>query len=373
MTKFLPIVLSLLLAYASAQGCYSAYSPGTAYVAGSWVSASVSTITPYSWVACTPSVTCPTGWMQEGGVVTKSTHNFKCSTEAWCNNPAFAPGGIYSDSAWTKEANACSGTAVVPAPTPPPTPALWASGGCPEAYAANTRVAPGASVSVTKDGVSLVYTCTTDANSSFCPQAGYEPGTGTHWELAWTLSGSCTGSLSPTESPISSLPNQGGCPSLWTTSVEYRGGDKVSKNGMVFQCNAYPISLFCSQTGYEPLLASGIWESAWTALGPCTGTFEPTPSPTSAPTPEPTSSPTSEPTVAPTSAPTEYAYCTYKKIIVTTGAPVPCEYASSTDCLCTTVPVSVNPLGYACTKPKFLLNFGVLRPRTLPMMLFVLG
>jgi hypothetical protein len=108
MTKFLPIVLSLLLAYASAQGCYPVYSPGTTYAAGSSVSESVSTISPYSWVACTPSDTCPTGWMQEGGVVTTSTHNFKCSTDAWCNNAAFAPGGIYSDLAWTKEADACS-------------------------------------------------------------------------------------------------------------------------------------------------------------------------------------------------------------------------------------------------------------------------
>ncbi|KAL3767361.1 hypothetical protein ACHAW5_003285 [Stephanodiscus triporus] len=278
MTKFHPIVLSLLLAYASAQGCYPAYSPGTTYVAGSLVSESVSTITPYSWVACTPSDTCPTGWMQEGGVVTTSTHNFKCSTDAWCNNAGFAPGGIYSDLAWTKEAGVCSGTAVVLVPTPPPTPALWASGGCPEAYALNAQVAPGASVSVTTDGVSLVYTCTTDGNSSFCAQAGYEPGTGRYWELAWTLSGSCTGSLSPTESPTSSLPNQGGCPSSWTTSVEYRGGDKVSKNGMVFQCKDYPLSLFCPQTGYEP--------SSHQAIGAC-----PTSSPTPAPIPTPPPTP----------------------------------------------------------------------------------
>ena len=108
MTKFHPIVLSLLLAYASAQGCYPAYSPGTTYAAGSLVSESVVTITPYSWIQCEPSPTCPTGWMQEGGVRTTSTHNFECSTEAWCNNAAFAPGGIYSDIAWTKEATVCT-------------------------------------------------------------------------------------------------------------------------------------------------------------------------------------------------------------------------------------------------------------------------
>ncbi|KAL3782568.1 hypothetical protein ACHAW5_004876 [Stephanodiscus triporus] len=91
-------------------------------------------------------------------------------------------------------------TAVDPVPTPLPTHALWASGGCPEAYALNAQVAPGASVSVTTDGVSLVYTCTTDAYSPFCSQAGYEPGTGIHWELAWTLSGSCTGTSLPRKS-----------------------------------------------------------------------------------------------------------------------------------------------------------------------------
>ena len=35
--------------------------------------------------------------------------------------------------------------------------------------------------------------------------------------------------------------------------VGRRTGDKVSKEKMVFQCNAHPISLFCGQVGYEHL------------------------------------------------------------------------------------------------------------------------
>ncbi|KAL3782572.1 hypothetical protein ACHAW5_004880 [Stephanodiscus triporus] len=112
---------------------------------------------------------------------------------------------------------------------------------------------------------------------------------------------------------------------------------------MEWLSSAKTIPLVCSalKQGYEPLLASGIWEFAWTALDPAL----PTSSPTPAPTPEPTSSPTAYTGI-----------CTYAKTEVTTGAPVPCEYASSADCLCTTVPVSVNPLGYACTKPSQVLT-----------------
>lgn len=116
--------------------------------------------------------------------------------------------------------------------------------GCPDAYVLGAKVSPGGSVTVTKDGISLVYTCASGAASGWCPLVGYEPGTGIAWQQAWTLMGSCAGTLTPTSSPVSSLPNQGGCPVAYDKTSAYVVGDKVSKAGMVFQCNGYPMSLF---------------------------------------------------------------------------------------------------------------------------------
>ena len=128
----------------------------------------------------------------------------------------------------------------------------------------------------------------------------------------------------------------------------------VTKNGMVFKCNAGHYSLFCPMGAYEPLSTAhgDAYKLAWSTVGPCTGTIAPsTATPTTA---LPTSSPpTTTPTTAPTSSPSSYTgTCTYDKIVVTAGPAVPCEHGSSTSCSCTLVDVSVNPLGYTCTKPS---------------------
>jgi hypothetical protein len=69
-------------------------------------------------------------------------------------------------------------------PAPPPTPPLWPGSGCPSAYVIGATVAPGGSVTVTKDGISLVYTCASYPASGWCPLVGYEPGTGIAWQQA---------------------------------------------------------------------------------------------------------------------------------------------------------------------------------------------
>ena len=108
MTKFQPIVLSLVFAYASAVGCFPAYSGGGSYSVGSSVSSAISTTTPVVYTACTVSPTCLTGYVQTGGVTTTTSYNFECKSNVWCNNMGYAPGGIYSDLAWTKDPAACS-------------------------------------------------------------------------------------------------------------------------------------------------------------------------------------------------------------------------------------------------------------------------
>ena len=91
-------------------GCSPAFYPGGAsYTVGTSVSQSVATINPLVWTSCTiGSVDCLTGWKKTGGVATTVTHNYVCNSLQWCNNVGYAPGGVYSDLAWTKEAVACS-------------------------------------------------------------------------------------------------------------------------------------------------------------------------------------------------------------------------------------------------------------------------
>jgi hypothetical protein len=107
MPKFQSIVLSLYLGYTAAAGCYPAYSSGGTYSVGSAVSQSVTTTTPVSYASCsTPSSTCVNGWITTGGVSTTTKHNFVCASDVWCSS--YAPGGTYSDLAWTKDASECS-------------------------------------------------------------------------------------------------------------------------------------------------------------------------------------------------------------------------------------------------------------------------
>jgi len=117
MTNFKASALSLFLIISSASaapaepaaaGCYPAYSPGSAYTVGTSVSQLITTTTPLLWTSCAVGAGCPTGWTQTGGVATTATHNFACISKDWCSNAGFAPGSVYTDIAWTKEATACS-------------------------------------------------------------------------------------------------------------------------------------------------------------------------------------------------------------------------------------------------------------------------
>jgi hypothetical protein len=109
MTNFKATCISLVLVIgSSAAGFYPVYSPGSANVLGTSVSQSITTTTPLAWTACAVGGSCPTGWTQTGGVSTAATYNFVCNSPYWCSNSGYAPGGFYSDLAWTKEAAACS-------------------------------------------------------------------------------------------------------------------------------------------------------------------------------------------------------------------------------------------------------------------------
>ena len=109
----------------------------------------------------------------------------------------------------------------------------------------------------------------------WCGQAGYEPGDGQHYEQAWTLLGSCSGTLAPTTPDFGDLTNQGGCPSTYTASNTYEAGDKVSVSQIVYECKAWPHSGFCNSGGvYAP--GDDHSDMGWTVLGYCSGTLAPT-------------------------------------------------------------------------------------------------
>ena len=112
-----------------------------------------------------------------------------------------------------------------------------------------------------------VYSCNPAPSNLWCGMAGYEPGVGQYWDQAWTAQGSCTGTMSPTDSPVYVvLPSAGGCPAAFDSGADYEEGDKISKGNFVYKCKGWPISLHCSQAGYEPGTDVGgaqHWKEAW--------------------------------------------------------------------------------------------------------------
>mmetsp|Transcript_33191 Transcript_33191/g.75125 ORF Transcript_33191/g.75125 Transcript_33191/m.75125 type:complete len:591 (+) Transcript_33191:109-1881(+) len=277
-----------LYGYADAAGCHPAFSGSATYGPGDYVSA---TSTVETTTACTCGDSgCPTPTGQTSGcsttTTTTETHNYQCvsgANSAFCDKDGYQPGtSLYWSQAWTKESAECSGAVT---PTPPPTPAVWSSAdsGCPGAFVAGTDYAAAEKVSLAGTAYTAVYECAAAPNNQFCGKAGYEPGTGQYWAVVWTLLGSCSGTISPTSSPnYSTLTDAGGCPDPWEAGVnKYEENDRVSKNGLVFQCAAFPFSGFCGQTGYEPMNDDGTeyWKDAWTVVGHCEGTISPTATP----------------------------------------------------------------------------------------------
>jgi len=264
-----------------AAACFPAWRNG-AYQLGDTVSHTATTTT----IEVTDVVCVGTGGGCVNGVGKKTTttktlesYNYECKAAVWCSQVGFEPDGIFEGSAWTREAGACTGAAGTAVGA---TPDNWARGGCPPAFAAGSDYEEFDVVSVKRSTYTEVFECKASPNSLFCGMAGYEPGTSIYWEQAWTSMNACTGSLSPTSAPAYvTMDDAGGCPGAFDGGVVYDEGDKVSKDGLVFQCKSYPFSRHCSQPGYEPQTEAGTdyWMTAWTVTGYCTGTISPTSSP----------------------------------------------------------------------------------------------
>jgi hypothetical protein len=93
----------------------------------------------------------------------------------------------------------------------------------------------------------------------------------------------CSGTISPSTSPnYVVLPPVGGCADEWVVGGDYEEGDRVSANGLVFECKAWPFGAHCPQAGYRPLgstIYPDLWKLSWKTIGHCEGTIAPSASP----------------------------------------------------------------------------------------------
>ncbi|KAL7507343.1 hypothetical protein ACHAXN_008493 [Cyclotella atomus] len=215
----------------------------------------------------------PSATYEEGDKVMLDDVTYKCRSwpnSAWCSVDVYAPGGVYSDIAWTT-VGYCDGT--ISPTTAPAFSSLKDHNGCPDSYdksrkyEANDKVA-----SEVANAQSLVWQCSEDVHrSQYCSQ--FEPGH--EYKLAWNLIGYCDGTMSPTSSPnFSNLKEVGdGCPMAYDAATDYEEGDALST-----RAKAWPYKAFCD-AGPDYAPGSDNSNLGWTLQGYCDGTISPTPAP----------------------------------------------------------------------------------------------
>jgi len=155
------------------------------------------------------------------------------------------------------------------------------SAGCYPAYSSSSTYSSGSLVSFN----STNYECVHNHYSVWC--TGHQPPgePGSHATVAWLELGPCSGAQdppAPTSKPTPPLVTEfgGACPAAFAPGTEYAAGDRVERNGFVFECRGTAdIANWCGAEGYEP--ETGMyWENAWKIMGTCRGLLPPTASPT---------------------------------------------------------------------------------------------
>ena len=215
----------------------------------------------------------------ESEVSTKVANNYDCKEQVWCNDAGRQPGTQYEDTAWTK-VEVCDTS--LPTATPA-APALWnsATPGCPEEWESGESYAKSSIATfVDSNGFKIVYQCADDPNHLFCGYDAYNPITGQSNLKVWESLGSCDGTvLALSDYPgFEDLPDEGGCPDEYEAGEDYVSGDRVSRDGLVYECVTGANGLHCPQAGYEPGEGTA-FADAWTVVGTCEGTIGPTSSP----------------------------------------------------------------------------------------------
>ena len=220
----------------------------------------------------------------------------------------------------------CEGT-VSPTASPSFGAMAVVAGGCPEVYdEASTAYEAGDLVSYN----TIVFECKAYPFNGYCNQAAFGPGSD-NAATAWELKGYCTGTISPTASPVAydnsdlvgvpteceaetaasgtvvrcyyendvtteesctcsaaDCPNPLGldgtstactkdvtvthCPSVeaYSTTATYAAGDVVRIGTKRFKCKPWPFYLWCGNEAYAPTLEDGgTWGDAWSTDGDC--------------------------------------------------------------------------------------------------------
>ncbi|KAL3777461.1 hypothetical protein ACHAWO_010212 [Cyclotella atomus] len=172
----------------------------------------------------------PSATYEESDTVMLDDIVYKCRSwpiSAWCRVDVYAPGGVYSEVAWTT-LGYCDGT--ISPTTAPAFSALKDHNGCPDAYDKSSKYEANDKVSIeVTDTHSVVWQCSGDVHrSQYCSQ--FEPGH--DFKLAWKSIGYCDGTMSPTSSPnLSKLKEVGdGCPKYdiangWAQVAKLTGPD----------------------------------------------------------------------------------------------------------------------------------------------------
>ena len=248
-------LLTAAAANANNSGCYPAWTSGSAYSLGAKVSSSL---------------------VVNNATVTK---NFECNhgeTAALSHCPQYDPSIVEQANAAWIDLGECNGVAITSSPTASPTHAAWSSSnGCPDEWIDGHSYNSGELATINN----VVYRCSAvPFVNAWCGNPSYKPGDSRYWGEAWTLLGSCTGTIAPSSSPVFvSIADAGGCPPVFSEDDVYEAGDKVELDGLVYQCKAWPYSAWCSRKDYEPDSVNS--KDAWVLLGYCRGTMAPTSSP----------------------------------------------------------------------------------------------
>merc|ERR1712194_1278 len=223
--------------------------------------------------------------------------------------------------------------------------AVAVSGGCPAdwkasttTYKANDRVSIVVStVPVRK----IVYECRVYPNNAYCNHGEAFKPDSQYGSIAWTVLGSCDGSMAPTSAPIAyegdcfydkivvtkntgtapcahgsssdckcitctgtSCPQSYNCSKTthdttivqtqvtpWVSSYDYEEGEVIRAGNKRFKCKAWPFYFWCRMSAYQPTEdETGIFSYAWTRDGIC-HTREPTAIPSAVPSSMPSTSP----------------------------------------------------------------------------------
>ena len=188
----------------------------------------------------------------------------KCSSDVhlsrYCSQ--FEPGNP-AKLGWTLIAH-CDGT-IPPSKAPTFVKLANTTGGCPRVYNKNTRYDEGDLVSVIVSNNpprAVVYECKGWPQEAYCNAGDNFSPESANAAMGWDLKGSCTGSMTPTASPVV-YPNprcrwyNGTKPIIidkWTVSSlsTYMAGTRVRKHDRIYKCKGYPYSLWCKMAAYEP-------------------------------------------------------------------------------------------------------------------------